>query len=160
MIILRSQSVSMFHSGLALGSSPGGACRRLDRLLPAQRYPTEVGRNMAHFHRPGSTPHWRWRRGSLFLIHPSTGRTILNSITWDGSETCPFLTGTKVPYKPCECTGPACGTTGGKAIPGRPPLPVQRTMRRPHPPSGSPGQEYNGGHLTSKYLKVINQAIK
>lgn len=41
---------------------------------------------------------------SLFLIHPST---ILNIITWDGGkgEKCLPLICTKVPYKPCVCTG-------------------------------------------------------
>lgn len=53
---------------------------------------------------------------SLFLIHPST---IFNVITWDGGKGEKWLPliCTKVPYKPCVCTGPRTWDQEGKGLP-------------------------------------------
>lgn len=53
---------------------------------------------------------------SLFLIHPSTVFNVTTRYRGNGKECLPLIH-TKVPYKPCVCTGPRTWDQEGKGLP-------------------------------------------
>lgn len=83
-----------------------GPCELSDRLLPAQRCPTELGGHTACFHWPGGTPHRPFSNSSFYR------RYHLNSIIWGGGEAS-----TNMPYEPCVCTRAHMWDHEGKSHP-------------------------------------------